>query len=290
MHQLLTTLRNVTTIAAGLALAAGLPAQSQNLEFPAASPAATVKQRVGVTDIEIVYSRPSMKGRTIFGGLVPYDEVWRAGANAATRVSFSTPVTFGGKEIPEGSYSLFAIPGKGEWTVILNKTVQQWGAYKYDPSQDVARVSVKPEKLRNAVESFTISVDDIGPGTATLALTWEKTRAAVPLKIDVVGMLKPKIEAAMAGSGKKPYFPAAMFYYEYNGDLQQALEWMNKALADQKPSAPMLYRKGLVLEKMGDKKGAQAAAQEALAIAEKQEGPIREEYANLSQALIKRVK
>src|ERR1039457_2756435 len=132
----------------GLAVVSSLQAQAPNIEFPAASPACTLKQRVGLTDITVVYSRPSVKGRTIFGGIVPYGTVWRAGANQATKISFSTPVKLEGNEIPAGNYSLFAIPGEPEWTIIINKNTNQWGAFQYNTNDDLVRFKVISVALR----------------------------------------------------------------------------------------------------------------------------------------------
>lgn len=273
------------------AAAASASAQAQ-IEFPAASPTAVLKQRVGVTDVEIEYARPSVKKREIFGGLVPYGEVWRAGANAATKVTFSTPVTFGATEVPAGTYALFAIPGKSEWTVILNTGAEQWGAYTYDASKDVAKYTVAAQTQKPMVESLLITVDNLGPNGATLDLAWSDVRVSVPLKVKTAAILGPKIEAVMASDAeKKPYFPAAMFYYEAGLDLEKAAEWMAKAVAEQQP-APfwMTYRQGLILEAKGDKAGAKAAAEASLAAAEKTEGPVKDEYVRLNEALLARLK
>ena len=277
--------------ALGAAAVAPLRAQAPapKLEFPAPSPVATFKQRVGLTDIEVTYHRPSMRGRKIFGGLEPYGAVWRTGANNPTKITFSTAVTFGGKPVPAGSYGLFSIPGENEWTVIVNRIGERdWGAYSYKAENDVARVTVKPQKLASNVETFAIDVSDIGPQSANLNLAWEKVRVPVRIEVDVVGTLRPQLEAAMAGGGdKKPYFQAAMFYFEYNVDLKQALAWMNAGLAEQPNAFWMIYRKGLLLAKMGDKAGAREAAQASRAMAEKdQRAGIREEYLRLNDALL----
>ena len=132
----------------GLAVVSSLRAQMPNIDFPAASPACTLKQRVGLTDITVVYSRPSVKGRTIFGGIVPYGEVWRAGANQATKISFSTSVKLEGNEIPAGNYSLFATPAKQEWTIIISKNVNQWGAFQYTNNDDLVRFPVTPVSIK----------------------------------------------------------------------------------------------------------------------------------------------
>lgn len=278
----------VSVVPAGLA-----QAPTPKIEFPGASPAATVKQRVGLTDIEVNYFRPGVKGRKIFGGLEPYDAVWRTGANNPTKITFSTPVKFGGREVPAGTYGLYSIPGQTEWTVIVNKIGEKdWGAYNYTEKNDVARMKVKPAALAEKVETFEIDFSDVGPQSANLNLTWEKVRVPVKIEVDVVGQLKPQIEQVMAGSAeKKPYFQAAMFYFEYDVDLKQALAWMEAGLKEQPNAFWMIYRKGLLLEKMGDKAGARQAAQASRALAEKdQRAGIRDEYLRLNDTLLARLK
>lgn len=263
------------------------------IDFPAPSPASTIKQRVGLTDIEVVYSRPGVKGRKIFGGLEPYGVVWRTGANNPTKITFSTPVKFGGKEVPAGSYGLYSIPGESEWTVILNKIGERdWGAYAYKAENDAARAKVKPMALTQSLETFTISVDDIRTESATLNLAWDKTRVPVKIEVDVVSALKPQIETVMAGSAeKKPYFQSAMFYFENGGDLKKALEWIDAGLKEQPEAFYMVYRKGLILAKMGDKAGALAAAQASRqAAAKDNRAALRDEYLRLNDALIASLK
>jgi tetratricopeptide (TPR) repeat protein len=261
-------------------------APAPKINFPAASPAATLKQRVGLTDIEIAYSRPGVKGRTIFGGLEPYDQVWRTGANSATKIVFSTPVKFNGTEVPAGTYGLFTIPGREEWTVILNKIAIQWGAYQYDPKDDVLRVKVTPVKLAEAVETFTIDLNDIRDESATLNLTWEKTRVPVKLEVDITSALVAQIDAAMAADGKKPYFQAAMFYLEHNLDLTKAAQWMDAALAENPDAYYMLYHKARLLAKQGDKAAAIATARKSIELASKDTSPAKGEYTRLNETLI----
>jgi hypothetical protein len=134
-----------------------LEAQTPNVSFPAASPACTLKQRVGLTDIEIVYSRPGVKGRTIFGGIVPYGQVWRTGANQATKITFSTPVKLEDHDIPAGSYALFTIPGENEWTIIISTNAAQFGAFQYNEKDDLLRFKVTPAALADTrVETFVV--------------------------------------------------------------------------------------------------------------------------------------
>jgi len=265
--------------------------QAQELAFPAASPAATVSQRVGLTDIGIQYSRPGAKGRVIFGDLVPFGEVWRTGANAATKISFSTDVKLGGQAVPAGTYALFTIPEAKEWTVILNKVSDQFGSFSYDASQDLLRVKAPVVTLPALLESFTIGVDELGTHSAMLTLAWEKTAVRVPIEIDLVGQMVPKIKAAMAAEGKKPYLQAAMFYYDNDLDLGQAKQWMEAAIQEQpEPPTWMVYRHGLILKKAGDKAGALASAKWSLELAEKAGGELGAEYKRLNEELIASLK
>ncbi len=287
-----TMYRPLLRVLAGSLLATGLFAQTPapQLTFPAPSPAATLKQTFGITDVEIAYSRPGVKGRKIFGGLVPYGEVWRTGANTATKISFSTAVKFGGADVPAGAYALYTIPGESEWTVILNKVTGQWGAYQYDAKNDLVRVKARPTTVEQPFETFTIGLGDLRDESATLYLTWDRTRVPVKLEVDVVGLLVPRITAAMAGEGKKPYLQAAMFYYDHNLDLKQAVAWMDAGLEKDPGAFWMIYRKGLILAKMGDKDAARAAAQHSLELAAKASGSIKDEYMRLNQALLDSLK
>ncbi len=278
---------------AGSLLAPALSTTTQDaaeLQFPDASPAAKVEQRIGLTDVSVEYSRPGVKGRKIFGGLQPYGEIWRTGANTATKLSFSGDVKFGGSAVPAGSYALFTIPGEKEWTVILNKVEGQWGAYTYDEKQDQLRVKVKPVSLAESVETMTIGLGDLRDDSATLEIVWDKTRIPVKIETDLVKTMVTKIEAAMAGNGKKPYFPAAMFYFDHNLDLKKSVTWIDAAIKENPTALWIIYRKGLILEKLGDKAGAIAAATQSMELAKKAEPALAEEYTRLNQQLIARCK
>jgi len=270
------TLLLVFTVAGGLACASRSAAQTPAVNFPAASPGCTLKQRVGLTDIEVVYSRPGVKGRTIFGGIVPYGQVWRTGANQATKITFSTPVKLEGAEIPAGTYALFTIPGEKEWTVIISKNAAQWGSFQYSEKDDVARFKVMPVTLAETIETFTIEFNHIRDESAVLNLAWEKKVVPIHLTADVTAKLVPQIEAAMAAPGKKQsgfYFQAATFYYNHNLDLNKALDWVNTGLADNPRIAyEMLHLKAQILAKQGDKTGAIAAAKQSTELAIKAEG------------------
>jgi hypothetical protein len=277
-----------TLVAAPLAHGAlAASGQEPALEFPKASPPALVREQVGLTTIEIEYSRPSAKGRQIFGGLVPYDTVWRTGANAATKITFDTEVTFGGTPVSAGSYALFTIPGQNEWTVVLNENTEQWGAYGHEESKDVARIQVKPAKVAEPIETLTIGLGNLRSDSAVLNIAWETTRVPVKIQTNLLATLVPQIEATMAGNAEqKPWLPAAMFYYEHDLDIAKAVEWVDAAEQAQ-PDAPwVVYRKGLILAKSGDKKGALAAAKRSLELAKQAGGVVGDEYTRLSEALI----
>lgn len=287
-------MKNLITLIAAVVVfsASGLHAQeAKKVEFPQPSPLASVKERVGVTDVSVEYSRPSVRERKIFGGLVPFGEVWRTGANAATKITFSTDVKLGGAAVPAGSYALFTIPGETEWTVILSKVVDdQWGSYAYNPKDDQTRVKVKSVAMAEPLETMTISLQDMRAGKANLVIAWEKTKVPIAIDTDLVAKVKPQIEAAMAGSGEKPYFSSAMFYYENDLDMALAKEWIEAAAKKQPDAVWIVYRKGLILKKAGDKAGAIAAAQQALQLASKEQGELKTEYTRLSENLIASLK
>lgn len=277
------TLKNLSrcfAVVSALTVAGGLGAQptppAPKLDFPAPSPASTLKQRVGLTDIEIVYSRPGAKDRQVMGGLVPYGKVWRTGANSATKISFSTPVKLGGASVPAGSYALFTIPEQKEWTIILNKVTGQWGAYTYDSANDLVRVKGSVSALGSPVETFTIDLNDLRNESATLTLTWEKTRVSVPLQVDVTTALVPQIEAAMASSAKLSdgiYYNAAGFYFDQGLDLKKAKDWIIRATDNPKPAFYMVHLKAKILAKLGEKDAAMAAAKQSTELAIAAEGP-----------------
>ncbi len=280
-----TMLRSALVCATGVAFSTGLFAQTPKLEFPAPSPGCTIKQRVGLTDVEVVYSRPGVKGREIFGSLVPYGQVWRTGANASTKVTFSTPVKFNGEAVPAGTYALYTIPGAEEWTVILHKNLKLGGATGYDAKDDLLRVKAKPTSIAEKLESFTIEFTDVRDESATLFLGWDQTLVPVKIEVDVVDKLVPQIEAAMAGPGdKKPYYQAAAFYYEHGLDLQKASKWVNAAAAANE-TYYIVHLKAKILAKQGNKEGAIAAAKRSTELAIKADGA-QSGFVKLNQDLI----
>jgi hypothetical protein len=287
-------IRSSLFFASALIAAAGLSAQAPQapkIEFPAPSPLATLQQRVGVTDIEVNYSRPGLKGRVVVGKQDPYGKVWRTGANAATRISFSTPIMLEGNKIDAGTYELFTIPAPDEWTVILQKAGKQWGAYQYKEENDVLRVKVKPLALVNPVETFTIDINDIRDESATLNLIWADWRVPVKLGVDLVSVVVPQIETVMASdTAKKPYAQAAMFYRDHDLDLKKAAAWIDAAIVEQPKAFYLFYHKATILAKMGDKVGALAAAKQSLELVAQEKGPAKDEYTRKNEELIASLK
>ncbi len=274
-----------------LAAPALLAQDAPQIQFPSASPPATLKQRVGLTDVEISYSRPSVKGRKIFGELLPYGEIWRTGANQATQITFSTPVKLNGTALEAGTYELFSIPSADEWTVIVHKPMSQWGSYAYDAKNDVTRLKVKPVTLPSPIETFTFQIGDLRDESATIYFAWERVRVPLKLEVDVKSVILPQIEKAMASNNpKKPYFPAAMFYFEHNIDLNKALQWIDAALAADPNAFYIAYHKARLLAKMGNKEAAKAAAAQSKEIANKLGGAVAKEYTHLNDTLLATLK
>ncbi|WP_256006972.1 DUF2911 domain-containing protein [Pedobacter deserti] len=275
-----TTLKTMLVIA----LAAGLQFEgnAQGLKMPQASTSQTVTQAFGLGTITLNYARPNVKGRKIFGGLEPYGTVWRTGANSATTIKFSEDVKIEGQNLPAGEYALFTIPEQNDWTIVFNKEAKQWGSYTYKEANDVLRVKVKPVKLKDKVETFTIQFSDVYPTTAKLQLMWENTGVTVNLSTDVDSKVMASIDEAMKGE-KKPYFQAAQYYFENGKDINKALEWMNAADANNTTQPWVKLWKGRVQLKMGDKAGAAKTAEEGLRIATEIKN---QEYIRLNGALL----
>lgn len=269
-----------------LALCLNTVSKAQGIKMPQPSSGQTLIQDFGLGKITVKYSRPNTKGRKVFGELEPYGAVWRTGANSATVITFTEDVTFEGKPVPAGEYALFTIPGKSDWTVILNKTTNQWGAYDYKEAQDFLRVSVKPVTLKDKVETFKIDFEEVNPTNAKLTLAWDHILIPVTLTTDIDTKVMASIDEAMKAE-KKPYFQAATYYLENGKDLNKALEWMNAAEAAD-PKGPWIRLwKGRVQLKMGDKKGAAASAEAGIKLATEAKNP---EYVRLNTALLAETK
>lgn len=228
---------------------------AQDLELPRVSQKATVMQRVGLTDVTITYSRPGVKGRAIWGGLVPYNKVWRTGANEATAITITDAVKINGQALPAGTYSLHTIPGKDSWTIIFNKTDKQWGSYNYDQSKDALRIQVKPQESPNQ-EWMSFSFPDVGANAATVELAWEKVRVPFRIETDTNAKAMANIRKALSGQVKDWEVPydAADFAFSANLDKNEAMKWIDQSIAMKETfwnlrlKAEMLARDGKTAE------------------------------------------
>jgi hypothetical protein len=239
---------------------------AQNLKIPQPSTLQTIQQDFGLGQISITYSRPNVKGRKIFGETEPYGIVWRTGANAATKIKFTDTIMVEKLRVLPGEYALFTIPEPGEWTVILNQTVQQWGAYSYDSTKDILRLKVKPGKLDKKMETFTIQFANAFIDHCDLQLLWENTVVSLRLETDVDGRVMANIDELMNGD-KKPYYFAAIYYYNHDKDMNKALSWINESDKNSPDAYNIKYWKARIQLKMGDKAGAIESANQGLKLA-----------------------
>ena len=262
------TLRFRAAVPAGLLflLMAGA-ALAQQIDLPRPSPNASVTQTVGVTDITIKYSRPGVKGREIWGKLVPYGEVWRAGANENTTIKFSTPVKVDGHELPAGVYGFQVIPNQGDWTVIFSKDANEWGAFTYKPEHDALRIQVKPEPA-DFRERMGFDFEDVTDTAAKVVLSWEKLKAPFTVEVDTPALVQAKLKDAVRWQTP---FQAANYCLQNNTCLDEASHWLDASLAIQE-NYSNLRAKALLLSKKNDP-GAAAYAQRALAAAKTLQQP-----------------
>ena len=260
-------------ITAALVLACMVNGSAQ-IVTPQASPKAVIEQTVGLTDVKLEYSRPSAKGRSVYGELVPFGRMWRTGANANTIISFSNDVVIGGKKLPAGHYALYSQPKADSWDVIFYDDTNNWGLpEKYDDKKEVLRTTVKPEFLSRNVETLTIGINNLDNDYGFLEIAWEKTMVAVKIEVPTKATALKSIEEAMSGPTAGSYFAAAQYYYQSNADLTKALSWINSAIEKTPKGGDtpfyILRQKSLIQAKMGDKKGAVETAKLSLAGAEK---------------------
>jgi hypothetical protein len=256
-------------------------ADAQTVRTPAPSPTQTIKQDFGISSVELIYSRPGMKNRKVFGDLVPYGKVWRTGANSATRLKFADDVTIGGKALKAGEYAVFSIPNQDEWEIIINKGSANWGT-EYKQADDVIRFTAKPMKLDQPVETFTMQFANIKPTSTELHIMWDKTAVAIPISMDVDSKVMAQINNVM-NKDNRPYFQAAMYYMENGKDMNQALSWFDKA-AEANPNAYWIHhQRANALAKMGKKAEARTAAQKSMELAREQKN---DDYVRLNEKLL----
>lgn len=257
------------------------------IKTPQPSPFTKIEQQVGLTDVTLEYSRPSMKGRTIFGDLVPYGKMWRAGANKNTIVTFSDDVSVDGTTLKAGSYAIFIIPNKESWDVIFYSDTNNWGTpAKWDESKIAAKASVKVYEMPMKVETWTIGFDDLTNSSANIGFVWENTYAAVTFKVPTEQKVSASIKKVMYGPSADDYFAAAVYNLSEGKDLKQAMSWIDKAveMTKDEPRFWFLRQQSLIHAANGDKKGAIVAAKKSLEGAKAQGN---EDYIKMNQDSLK---
>lgn len=228
------------------------------VKTPAPSPKCTLQQKVGLTDVTIEYSRPSMKGRRVFGDLVPYGKLWRTGANQNSMITFSDDVVINGQTLPKGKYAIFVTPKIDMWEVVFYTDTDNWGTPENWNEKNVAlSTNVDTKMLAAPVETFTIGVNNLDNNFGFLEFSWEKTYVALKFEVPTQKLAMASIEKVLAGPTAGDYFSSAQYFYQSNGDMYKALEYINKAL-DLNKDKPYWYtrQKSLIQAKIGDKKGA----------------------------------
>lgn len=242
------------------------------IRTPEASPAQKLIQTVGISEITIEYSRPSVKNRVVFGDLVPYNELWRTGANWNTKISFDTPITVGGVKLNPGTYALYSIPNSFEWEIIFYKDADNWGLpTEWKEDLVAVRLKVQVRTLPINFETFTIGFDSVMYNSTNLQIIWEKTYVNIPLHIDTDAMVNASIEETLKGPSASDFYAAAVYYLETDKDMNQAKDWINSAIERMGDDAEyFVYRQqALIYAKLGNKKEAIKAAEKSLKLAEK---------------------
>ena len=258
------------------------------VNLPAPSPTQTIKQAFGMGSIELTYSRPSIKGRKLLqdgSELAPLGKLWRTGANAATKLRFTDFVTIGGTKLDSGTYVLYTIPNKGEWEIIINKGLTNWGTDGYKESEDVVRLKVPATKMGSSVENFTMQFADVKNESCELHLMWGKTAVQIPIATDIKARLNKQFEAALKGD-KPPYSQAANFYYEWEKDYPKALENISKAIDANAKGFYLYLTKAKIQKDMGDKVAAKASANKTIEIATQEKN---DDYVRMAKELISKL-
>ena len=244
-------------------------AVNAQINTPAPSPFSKIEQKVGLTDVTLEYSRPSMRGRTIFGDLVPFGKVWRTGANANTKITFSDDVMIGDKTLKAGSYAIFTIPQADKWEVVFYTETGGGAPNELDMDKVAASVMAEVMPLSMDIQSFTMSFDDVTSSSAVIGILWEKSYVGVKFNVPTDDAVMAAIDKALSGPGFGDYYAAASYYFAEGKDISKAKEWIDKAMNMTKsPRYWQLRQQSLIYAAAGDKKGAIEIAKKSLAAAE----------------------
>lgn len=274
--------------ALALALLATTNTMGQQLKVPAPSPAQTIKQNFALSEITVEYSRPSAKGRTVYGDLVPYGKVWRTGANSATKITFGQDVKVEGQAVSAGTYAIYTIPNKDAWEIMLYKDLTLGGNVAgYKKEDEVIRVKVKPAATESKTETFTVDIANVTATSANVDFVWEKTRVGFTVTADIDEKIMKDIDAALDPADKRPYFQAASYYYENGKDMTKALEWVNKAVEQNPKAFWVAHLKAKIQLKQKDYKGSIATAEQSMALAKDAQN---DDYVKLNEKLIEEAK
>ena len=260
--------------------------EAQQLKTPSPSPTTSVKQDFALSSIELSFSRPGVKGRKIFGDLVPFGKVWRTGANGATTITFGEDVTIGMKKVVAGTYGLLTIPGETEWTFIITKQTDVTSPAAYKEDQDVVRVKATPATLPFSVETMNIGIDDLKSNSCMIGLLWDNVYVGFPVTADVDSKVMAQIKDAME-KDNRPYAASAQYYVDNGKDLNKAIEWLDKGIAQNPDAFWLQYQKARALAKLGKKTEAIAASNKSIEIATKAKN---DDYVALNQKLQKDLK
>ncbi|MCP2024903.1 hypothetical protein L1276_000043 [Flavobacterium sp. HSC-32F16] len=245
-------------------------AAEAQVKTPQASPKAYIKQAVGLTDVEVTYSRPGARGRAVFGNLVPFGKLWRTGANENTIINFSDDVVIDGKTLKKGKYAIYTIPKIESWEVIFYLSTDNWGLPEnWNDQYVVLRTTVKENALPTPVETFTIGINGLDPNFAYLEMAWENSHVALKFEVPTAKTAVASIEKTLAGPTWNDYFASAQYLFSSNGNVETARTYVDKAL-DMSTEKPYYVTrlKSLIQAKQGDKKGAVETAKASLAAAE----------------------
>ena len=248
----------------------GVISANAQIKTPAPSPFSKVEQVVGLTDVTLEYSRPAMRGRTIFGNLVPFDKIWRTGANARTKITFSDDITIEGDSLKKGTYAIFTKPAADSWEVYFYTDYAGGGAPRnWDDSKVALKTTAKTESMPMPVQSFTMSFDDLTEASGVIGMLWENTYVGVKFNVPTDAIASKSIESIMSGPSANDYNNAASYFRKNGKDLKQALIWSTKATELNKNAYWMMREKSLIHAALGDKKGAIEAAKKSMEVAEK---------------------
>lgn len=244
-------------------------AHAQSIKTPAPSPTQTVTQAFGLGEIKIEYSRPSVKGRVIFGDLVPYGKVWRTGANQATKITFSDTVKVNNTSVAPGTYALYTMPGQAEWDIMLYKDLTLGGdVAEYKAEKELMRFKAKSSAMSDKTETFSILVNNVTFTSCSIDLVWDKTKVSIPVTADIDTRIEAQIKKELAPGDRKPYYAAANYYFENNKDLPKALEWANLGAENNPDAYWMTHLVAKIKMKMKDYPGAIKSAEMSMAKAQ----------------------